>query len=241
MSLRFNKKLVKIAKSNPSDWKIRMTELSDLGAVADTRFSKGLYYACKNNNADMAEFLIKRGARPCERDCLKYAVYHQNVRLIRLLIANRAKIKKVRFEGLLFYLISKELNKLIYSCQKNKFYKASRILRYGCIPKELFPKISHIIWETKNDYLRSVFLSEISNEKRKNLILGDSKLSDDCPICLQPFMNSVVSHCGHLFHKKCIYKWLSFNRNCPMCKNHIQKIEPTTEFYFKKCKIQNVH
>ena len=32
---------------------------------------------------------------------------------------------------------------------------------------------------------------------------------------------SVTLHCDHVFHKKCISKWLEYKNNCPMCRKQI--------------------
>jgi hypothetical protein len=51
----------------------------------------------------------------------------------------------------------------------------------------------------------------------------DNRLCDDiCPICLDKFRNSTVRklECGHVYHKKCIDKWLYQyeKKECPYCR-----------------------
>ena len=42
--------------------------------------------------------------------------------------------------------------------------------------------------------------------------------SDICTICLEPCLNGVEIECGHIFHKKCIEKWVALNKTCPNCR-----------------------
>ncbi len=45
--------------------------------------------------------------------------------------------------------------------------------------------------------------------------------SIDCPICYDNFDKGIKLHCGHMFCKECISKWLLNNSNCPYCKSSI--------------------
>jgi len=50
---------------------------------------------------------------------------------------------------------------------------------------------------------------------------NDPHIGDECCICLDEFKNrSKVSRieCCHVFHKKCIEKWLLERAVCPLCK-----------------------
>ncbi|CAF3054884.1 unnamed protein product [Rotaria sp. Silwood2] len=42
---------------------------------------------------------------------------------------------------------------------------------------------------------------------------------DDCSICYDPMYhtNSVITTCGHVFHKKCIADWFYYRHTCPRC------------------------
>ncbi|KAI3904035.1 hypothetical protein MKW92_017566 [Papaver armeniacum] len=54
-----------------------------------------------------------------------------------------------------------------------------------------------------------------------------SKLREDyldCPICISPLLDIVITCCGHIFCKKCILKALKHkNGRCPMCRHHLSK------------------
>ena len=47
------------------------------------------------------------------------------------------------------------------------------------------------------------------------------RLNENCVICLSNLFDIVVLPCGHIFHKKCIKKWLSFSSNCPICREQV--------------------
>jgi len=47
-----------------------------------------------------------------------------------------------------------------------------------------------------------------------------------CSICTEKFTIMCRTKkliCGHLFHKKCINKWLKVNLTCPLCRVNIQQ------------------
>jgi len=41
---------------------------------------------------------------------------------------------------------------------------------------------------------------------------------ETCSICLEPCGYGVELVCNHVFHKKCIEKWLDSNPTCPNCR-----------------------
>lgn len=48
-----------------------------------------------------------------------------------------------------------------------------------------------------------------------------------CAICIEGFNESIttevmVTDCKHYYHKKCIYKWLTTKKECPLCKTVIE-------------------
>uniref|UniRef100_H2YRR2 RING-type domain-containing protein n=1 Tax=Ciona savignyi TaxID=51511 RepID=H2YRR2_CIOSA len=62
----------------------------------------------------------------------------------------------------------------------------------------------------------------ILNKKKENP-LEDTK-NETCPVCLEDFKNKdvlAICPCHHVFHKKCLCKWLELRPTCPMCMSHI--------------------
>ena len=51
-------------------------------------------------------------------------------------------------------------------------------------------------------------------------------MSSDCPICLEPItnINCTTTECGHTFHSCCIFKNLSQNNGCPMCRKELVEV-----------------
>ena len=52
-----------------------------------------------------------------------------------------------------------------------------------------------------------------------------SPINRSCPISLENFNDSetvsVIRHCGHIFHSKCIKPWLLKSKLCPNCKAEV--------------------
>ena len=74
---------------------------------------------------------------------------------------------------------------------------------------------------SKNVYLN--FLGKYNRVKD-----GDNILTKECPICLEEFSKNVGYRkldCDHVFHKKCIDKWLYQDKKlrCPLCRVNIKK------------------
>ena len=61
------------------------------------------------------------------------------------------------------------------------------------------------------------------HKKYKNLLNKDNK----CSICLNFCKkgSQIYLNCKnkHMFHRKCIYKWLKNNNTCPLCREEIKK------------------
>jgi hypothetical protein len=66
--------------------------------------------------------------------------------------------------------------------------------------------------------------------------INNNNLSEDtyCCICLEKINNKqqyINLHCGHVFHQKCIMKWIKTQQNsrhdsnCPLCRECIIKIK----------------
>ncbi len=73
----------------------------------------------------------------------------------------------------------------------------------------------------KNDFFSSLGLEKISE------ILPIYKTHDDlldhCSICHENYNSELVRvlDCGHIFHKKCIKKWIKNNPSCPNCREDV--------------------
>lgn len=55
---------------------------------------------------------------------------------------------------------------------------------------------------------------------------GTSASDDDCSICLEYFNEGeicrVIPVCDHVFHAKCVDKWLMKVPNCPICRTRVR-------------------
>eukprot|EP01084_Bolivina_argentea_P186865 322002_1 len=58
-----------------------------------------------------------------------------------------------------------------------------------------------------------------------------SMKSGCCTICLEPLCKDIqVGHCGHVFHRSCIYRWIDSATTCPNCKQHLDASQLTNLF-----------
>ncbi|KAM3336933.1 hypothetical protein P3S68_032633 [Capsicum galapagoense] len=47
------------------------------------------------------------------------------------------------------------------------------------------------------------------------------ELGDICPVCLKIFEEEsvvVITPCSHMFHRRCVFTWLSKSNTCPICR-----------------------
>ena len=51
----------------------------------------------------------------------------------------------------------------------------------------------------------------------------------ECTICLRQLYDSMTLPCEHSFHLKCIVKWLSTNKTCPLCREIIYESSDDSE------------
>lgn len=86
----------------------------------------------------------------------------------------------------------------------------------------LFCSVFIIIIQIVGSFLKYIcdFYNYRCRQKNKissNKIVPQKKQNDICTICLENVFNSPMS-CGHVFHHKCIVKWLKENNTCPNCR-----------------------
>lgn len=44
------------------------------------------------------------------------------------------------------------------------------------------------------------------------------KTEELCAICMSPLFDVNMLCCGHMFHKRCITKWIKYKSTCPICR-----------------------
>ncbi|KAK4337633.1 hypothetical protein RND71_042120 [Anisodus tanguticus] len=62
---------------------------------------------------------------------------------------------------------------------------------------------------------------KILNLKKENVV--SFELGDKCPVCIEKFEEKsivVITPCSHIFHRRCIFPWLSKNNTCPKCRKN---------------------
>ena len=90
---------------------------------------------------------------------------------------------------------------------------------YGKIYRKIGKGLSHLsIKLQKKKFIKSTYIN---------------KCEEDCIICFDDYLqDSKCSelHCGHMFHNKCIVRWMDERKTCPLCN---------TGFVLKSGKIYN--
>ena len=49
-------------------------------------------------------------------------------------------------------------------------------------------------------------------------MLHIDKIDEKCTICMNALFDIDVLSCGHMFHTKCIQKWIRYKKSCPICR-----------------------
>ena len=81
--------------------------------------------------------------------------------------------------------------------------------------------------ENENDILlkkRAELILELDEFQYKHISKYSSRKEDSCAICLQKFKGTDIIKefcCKHIFHKKCLLKWLQTSNFCPLCKYNL--------------------
>ncbi|XP_025887723.2 uncharacterized protein [Solanum lycopersicum] len=60
---------------------------------------------------------------------------------------------------------------------------------------------------------------KITKLKKENVM--NFELGDICPVCFEIFKEKsiiVITPCSHIFHRSCLFTWLSENNTCPICR-----------------------
>ena len=55
---------------------------------------------------------------------------------------------------------------------------------------------------------------------------------EECPVCIDPLNNPVITHCKHVFCRACITKVIEIQHKCPMCRAELSDdklVEPAPE------------
>ena len=77
--------------------------------------------------------------------------------------------------------------------------------------------------------LSKLKISKINcNDLNPVLVKKEDIFTDLCSICLDDYKEGetiIKLNCNHIYHKKCLEKWLLKNKTCPYCKTEIKPTE----------------
>jgi len=77
----------------------------------------------------------------------------------------------------------------------------------GKLIKSVSGEVKYQIVDKNKNQVKNYFMVDIENVNEES-----------CTICLDKPDNCIQLKCGHIFHKKCIKKWISKNKTCPNCR-----------------------
>ena len=81
--------------------------------------------------------------------------------------------------------------------------------------------------DDEKNKIRNQLIKEFDEFQYKNKDkFGDTFTDDECSICIMKYRVTEkikILPCKHIFHKKCIKKWLKKNDTCPLCNFDIKK------------------
>ncbi|PON31486.1 43kDa postsynaptic protein [Parasponia andersonii] len=64
--------------------------------------------------------------------------------------------------------------------------------------------------------------ARVPTDNGRNATREGSESTTSCPVCFEEFGAStshpVLTPCSHIFHEKCILKWMLKNPSCPLCR-----------------------
>lgn len=79
------------------------------------------------------------------------------------------------------------------------------------------------------------------NDKNRALLQQALQLfiesQEECPVCMDPMTNPVITHCKHPFCRACISKVIDIQHKCPMCRAELSEeklVEPAPEHSAKE-------
>jgi hypothetical protein len=67
----------------------------------------------------------------------------------------------------------------------------------------------------------------LTQDEMMELEIPSKNINEQCSICIEA-MNSNkdelrVLPCSHSYHQTCIFKWLEFQANCPICRHQLKE------------------
>ena len=76
----------------------------------------------------------------------------------------------------------------------------------------------------------------VAQKTKRNIIRARYNKTEDCSICCSDMFDKTVLYtpCGHVFHNKCLKKWLETMKNpvtCPCCRSFIPCLRKYKHFH----------
>lgn len=82
---------------------------------------------------------------------------------------------------------------------------------------------------TESKGLPKELMAMLPTFKHKTTFFSKKKNHQECVICYMPYKNGhqlITLPCMHMYHSKCITRWLKQSKNCPFCTKEVTLSEP---------------
>ena len=73
-----------------------------------------------------------------------------------------------------------------------------------------------------------VDLTEENRAALQSMLKLSIESQEDCPICLDPLQEPVITRCAHVFCTICIERVIDIQHKCPMCRAELESLATTT-------------
>ena len=82
----------------------------------------------------------------------------------------------------------------------------------------IIPSVIYVKDKIKHKILKKRFKKKVDNFIFKKKFKNYSS-NECCTFCLENYKKDkcVQLYCDHIFHKKCLFKWLNLHLKCPLC------------------------
>ncbi|GAB1603765.1 peroxisome biogenesis factor 10-like [Argonauta hians] len=70
--------------------------------------------------------------------------------------------------------------------------------------------------------LQDKMVSALTAGQDKSRSTTGNVLSHHCPLCLETYLDTTATPCGHLFCWSCILEWCQTKAECPLCRQELQ-------------------
>jgi len=198
-----------------------LTQGADVNSIELPGCNTPLIAACKEDNLEMVQLLIKYEADINKKNNdglnpLMWACRRGNLEVVKFLIENDVDVN-TRPNG---------MTPLMYACSYDRVEVVKLLLAKGA---DINAKdhegntVLSIARKRNNNRVMKILINQRDNKPRVKV----ESEEEACCICVDKFEDTddvSVTPCGHLYHSPCILKWIRQKKSsCPVCRERIEE------------------